>query len=48
MLWWHTETYVAKFELAKVCLCVKRDDEWLEAWTKNKNAKVHSNEIKKT
>ena len=48
MLWWQTETRVAKCELAKACLCVKRDDEWLETGTKNKNAKVRRDEIKKS
>ena len=46
MLSWQTETRVAKCELAKAYLCVKRDDEWLETGTKNKNAKLHRDEIK--
>jgi len=47
-LWWQMETHVAKRELEKTCLYVKRDDEWLETETKNKNTKVHRDEIKKS
>ena len=39
-LWWQTETHAAKCELAKICLCVKRDDEWLERRDQNQKRKI--------
>jgi len=40
MLWWQTEKHMAKGELAKAGLCVKRDDEWLERKDQNQKRKI--------